>query len=197
MNFTSHIDYVVKKSTQKLGALAKVRKCVNRPTALMLYKSMILPHFDYCSIVYMHTSAANLNRLQVIQNSACRIIFLANRDCHVTDMHRTLKLTLLDTRRKVQLSIFIHRNVYPEIETVISDMYVPLADVTRRATRQSDTNQLKVSRVKTCYGQKSISYCGPLSWNLLPDELHCIKNTDTFKLHLNKSSTFLFENHPT
>ena len=60
LNFNSHIDFIVKKSSQKLGALAMVRKCINRPTSLMLYKSMILPHFDYCSIVYMNTSQANL-----------------------------------------------------------------------------------------------------------------------------------------
>ena len=83
LNFNNHIDFLVKKSTQKLGALGKVRKCVRRSTALMLYKIMNLPHFDYCSIIYMNTSELNLPKLQVIQNSACRIILLADRDSHV------------------------------------------------------------------------------------------------------------------
>ena len=158
---------------------------------------MILPHFDYCSIVYMNTSQLNLTKLQTTQNSACRIILLADRDCHISDMHRTLNLMMLSTRRKIQLSAFNHRNVYPEVCTVVSNMYVPLGDVTGRETRQSNTNQVKVKRVRTCYGQKAISYCGPLSWNYLPVDVRCIRNISTFKLHLHKNSSALFENHPT
>ena len=101
-------------------------------------------------------------------------------------MHRALTLDLLSTRRKIHLNIFDHRNVYPEIETVVFDMYIPLGNVTRRATIQSNTNQMKVKRVRTCNGQKSISYCGPLSWNYLLDDVQCIRNIDTFKLHLKK-----------
>ena len=156
LNFSSHIEFLIKKSTQKLGALAKVRKCINRSTSLMLYKSMLLPHFDYCDIVYMHTSQVNLNRLQLIQNSACRIILLADRECHISDMHRDLNLKYLSTRRKIHLNIFNHCNVFPETETVVSNMYVPLSSVTGRSTRQSEYYHLKVGRVRTCYGQKAV-----------------------------------------
>ena len=86
-----------KKATQKLWALAKVRKCINCLTALVRYKNLILLYLDYCDIVYMHASQLNRNCLQIIQNSACRIIVLADRDHGITEMHRSLNLELLST----------------------------------------------------------------------------------------------------
>ena len=197
LNFTDHVEYLGKKATQKLGAIAKVRKCIGRSTTLTLYKSMVLPHFDYCDIVYMNTSVYNLNRLQYIQNSACRIILLADKDTRIADMHRDLKLEMLYTRRKVHLSNFNHRNVYPEIETTISNMYIPLSSLNVRETRQGSTMCMKVPLVKTCMGQKAISYIGPSSWNQLPVEARLIAKFDTFKNHLKRICMNLFENHPT
>ena len=132
LTFNQYIEYLGKKSTQKLGAIAKVRKCIGRSTTLMLYASMVLPHFDYCDIVYMNTSISNLNRLQYIQNSTCRIILLADKDTRIIDMHGELNLEMLITRRKIHLNVFNHKNVYPEISTTITCMYVPVTTVSRR-----------------------------------------------------------------
>ena len=163
----------------------------------MLYKSMVLPHFDYCDIVYMNTSMYNLNRLQCLQNSACRIILLADKDTRITDMHRDLKLEMLSTRRLVHLNAFNHKNVYAEVDTLISVMYVPVTNVSRRQTRQSTSMCMRVPVVRSCTGQKAISYIGPSSWNQLPQDLRLIKNHDTFKVHLKEFSRIMFENHPT
>ncbi len=197
LTFNSHIEFLGKKATQKLGAIAKVRKCIGCSTTLMLYKSIVLPHFDYCDIVYMNTSLYNLNRFQYIQNSVCRIILLADKDTRIVDMHRDLKLEMLSTRRLIHLNAFNHKNVYPEIDTLISAMYVPVTNVSRRQTRQSTSMCMTVPAVRSCTGQRAISFIGPKSWNQLPQDLRLIKNHDTFKYHLKEFSRILFENHPT
>ncbi len=185
------------KATQKLGAIAKVHKCIGCYTTLMLYKSMVLPHFDYCDIVYMNTCLHDLNKLQYIQNSACRIILLADKDTRIADMHRDLKLDMLDTRRKIHLYVFNHRNVYSEIATTISSMYIPSTNVSKRITRQGTTICMHVQQVRSCTSQKAISHIGPCSWNQLPQEVRLIKSHDMFKTHLKEFSRILFENHPT
>ena len=197
LNFSAHIEHLGKKATQKLGAIAKVRKCINRSTTLMLYKSMVLPHFDYCDVVYMNTSIQNLNRLQSIQNSACRIILLADKETRISDMHRDLKLEMLSTRRQIHLNTFNHKNVYVETETTISSMYIPLSRISNRNTRQGTTMCMRVPAVRTCVGQKAISYIGPCSWNQLPQDARLISDHDSFKKYLKEFMMILFENHPT
>ncbi len=131
---------------------------------LILYKSLVLPHFDYCDILYMHTSLYNLNKLQYIQNSVCRIILLADKETRIVDMHRDLQLDLLVTRIKVHLSIFNHHNVYPEVTTALSALYVPVANLSKRQTRKGSTMCMSVPAVRSCISRKATSFIGPCSW---------------------------------
>ena len=102
------------KATRKLGVIRKVNECLNRSTVLTLYKSLVLPLFDYCDTVYMSTSLANLSKLQLIHNQACRTILLAGRYISVLDMHRTLKLQLLQDRRMVHMALECHKSIHFE-----------------------------------------------------------------------------------
>ena len=111
--FNWHIDSK-KKATQKLGALGKVWKCVHPSTALTPNKSWVLLHSEYCDSAYIQTSQLNLNTLQIIQNSACRTLLLASRDCQTSDMHRDLNLMYLNTRRLIHVQSLNHRNIYFE-----------------------------------------------------------------------------------
>ena len=76
LHFHQHIDYVVDKTTARLGLLYKTRWLFDQPTAIMLYKSIISPHFDYGSVIYEVAPNNQLSRVQVIQNAAARLILL-------------------------------------------------------------------------------------------------------------------------
>ncbi len=84
LHFHQHVDYVVDKTTARLGLLYKTRWLFNQQTALMLYKSIISPHFDYGSVIYEVAPIYQLSRLQIIQNAAARLILLEEFDCPYT-----------------------------------------------------------------------------------------------------------------
>ena len=75
--FEDHIIFSYNKASCKLGALAKIRKHVDQYKALILYESLVLPHFDYCDTVFMTTTNMMLNKVQLLQNNVCRTILLA------------------------------------------------------------------------------------------------------------------------
>ena len=52
LTYKAHIKNVISKVTHKLSVLTKLRKYLDTRTSLILYKSMILPHFDYGDIVF-------------------------------------------------------------------------------------------------------------------------------------------------
>ncbi len=62
LDFTSHIDYIYRKSCHKLGAIRKARTFVGRKIALHLYKSLVIPLVDYCDIVYHTATKESLNK---------------------------------------------------------------------------------------------------------------------------------------
>ena len=96
--FDKHIDYVVDKTTTKLGVLYKTRWLFDMETARMLYSALIVPHFDLGNTVYTVAAHYQLNRLQVIQNAAGQLILLADSRASTYEIHERLKWDTLATR---------------------------------------------------------------------------------------------------
>ena len=95
LTFDEHVTYIITKALKKLGILRRAHEYLNMNTKILLYKSLVLPHLDYCDLIYMCTTEENLQRLQYIQNCACRIILRADIYTSVTEMHHELKLPTL------------------------------------------------------------------------------------------------------
>ncbi len=87
LTFREHINYIYTKSSKKLGILRKAREFLDRKTSILLYKSLIVPYSDYCDTTYMCGNAADLNSLQMIQNTVCRTILRMPKDTSIDLMH--------------------------------------------------------------------------------------------------------------
>ncbi len=82
LSFKEHIEQISKKVNKRLGMLSRIIKNITRDTALMLYKSLFLPHLEFCDIVW-DACANNLkNTIQKLQNRACKLIVKTNRYMH-------------------------------------------------------------------------------------------------------------------
>ena len=104
LGFTEHVDWVYKKAGMKLEALRKIQGNTKPNTALSLFKSLVLPYFDYCDSAYTCTSLANLNELHLLPNAVCRTILLADFDEHIDIMHKHLGLLYLDDHRDFHMA---------------------------------------------------------------------------------------------
>ena len=100
LTFTQHIDHIKSKVNVKLGTLRRIRSTINKPTALMFYKTLILPHFDYGDILYDSLKQNDSRSLQVLQNRGLRIILRKDIYELVDMMHTALNMDQLDIRRK-------------------------------------------------------------------------------------------------
>ena len=58
---------------------------------------------DYCDVAYMQSNQGKLQKLQLWQNMACRIVLKVESRDHIKDMHNELKLDLLADRRRCHL----------------------------------------------------------------------------------------------
>ena len=73
--------------------------------SLTWYKSLVLPLLDYGDVIYM---CATEDKLQLIQNCACRIILGAGR---------RLNLMRPSVRGNLHRNCQCHKNVYNEVKT--------------------------------------------------------------------------------
>ncbi len=162
----------------------------------MLYKSLVLPHFDYVDVVYMTATNEQLGRLQLIQKQSCRIL-RAHKRTHITDMHTMLKLPMLDTRRNNHLSALCHKNIYDAEESSLNYVFTRVADNRSRTTRHSSKMNMVVPNIRSTKGRLSIRYRGPKHWNGLTNKQKDIENHDTFKRNLYTIHDQTLDNHPT
>jgi hypothetical protein len=75
-NLTSknHIDTICKKVSSGLGALKRVRRFVDRETAVKAYRGLIEPYLNYCCPVWDGIGSELSSKSQKLQNRAARMI---------------------------------------------------------------------------------------------------------------------------
>ncbi len=163
----------------------------------MLYKSLVLPHLDYCDTVFMTASVTVLNKLQLIQNSACRTILLAEARTSTDEMHKELGLLKLNERRQLHLCFQLHKNIYVDDTSSLSKFFTPVIAVTGHRTRGAVGKSMVVVNLRSDTGRKAFSYHGPNSWNALPLQLRSIEIFNDFKKAVSEQVHDLFGDHPT
>ncbi len=194
-----HIEKLYSKTCQKLGAVRKSRNCLNEKTALILYKSLVLPHIDYGDVVYSTANKDLLDKLQKIQNRACRIICKGSRYDSATELHQRLNLPKLKDRAELNLSLLCHKSVYSNGDiTGLSRYFIPLENLDRaRVTRALYDKSVVVPFVCTATGRKAFEFRGPTKWNNIPASQRQIEKFEQFKSSICKRSDSTMDNHPT
>ncbi len=85
-----HVDTICRKIACKVGVLKHLKRIVPHETLKQLYNSIVLPHFDYCDIIYGTCTKENLSRLQKLQNRAARFLTGSGPRAHREDMYKKL-----------------------------------------------------------------------------------------------------------
>ena len=137
----------------KIGAIKKCRNYLSQSLTLVLYKSLVVPLMDYCDVAYMQTNQNTLNRLQIVQNIACRVILKAAPRNHISDMHKELKLDYLHDRRKLHLLAECHKCIHTTDNYPLKRYFKLNMTNPNRRTRRVCRYDVLVPRVKTSTGQ--------------------------------------------
>jgi hypothetical protein len=74
LSWDKHIDKIAKKIPSGIGAIRKLKSCVDHNTLICAYNALIRPHLDYCCEVWETVGVTLSDRLQQLQNMAARVI---------------------------------------------------------------------------------------------------------------------------
>lgn len=77
--FDKHVNYICKKVGMKVSVLIRLRNELNSFQKLNLYKSIIQPHFSYCSSILFLCNKTDILRLQKMQDKCMKNILRAKR----------------------------------------------------------------------------------------------------------------------
>ena len=104
LSFSKHITSVVNMVTYKMMLLGKMRKYLNEEVAVLIYKSMLLPFFDYADVIFHKANTKEVGKLQILQNKCLRICLGKDRRFSTNGAHKLAKVPFLKDRRTAHVN---------------------------------------------------------------------------------------------
>ncbi len=143
---------------------------------------------DYCSALLGGCPASSINKLQVVQNAADRVLTRSRKYDHITPLLHSLHWLPIKfhIRYKILLLTFKALNgLTPAYLTSLLSRYNP-----SRSLRLQNSGLLVVPRIaKSTKGGRAFSHLAPKLWNSLPDN---VRGSDTRSLFKSRLKTHLF-----
>ena len=177
LNFTDHVSELCKNGNQKLHALARISKYLEKDKLRIIMKTFIQSQFNYCPLVWMFHNRTLNHKINKLHERALRIVYksenltfqeLLEKDDSVTIHHKNLQRLATEMYKiKNHLSPLAVREFFPE----------KVHKQELRYKRHWETYNVRTVK----YGTETIKHMGPKTWNLVPNEIRESKSLLEFK----------------
>ena len=177
LNFDEHITNICRKANLKLQALARISFFLNKTKLKTIMTAFIESQFSYCSLIWMFHSRKLNKKINRVHERSLRIVYkdydssfevLLDIDNSFSIHHRNLqKLATEMFKVKNKLSPHFMHKVFPE-------SHVPY-------NLRKDT-YFKTKNIHSVHnGLDTLSYRGPKTWDLVPNNIKQSPNLNIFK----------------
>ena len=177
LDFNEHLSNICKKVGKKLHALRRISNLMNKDKLRIIMKAFIESQFSYCPLVWMFHSRTLNNRINILHEKALRLVYndhnlsfneLLELDNSFTIHHRNLqKLATEIFKVKNNLSPVFMKNVFPDSTNPYNLRHMP---------------EFQSANIHSVYnGTETISFRGPKTWALVPENIKMSKSLPEFK----------------
>ncbi|XP_060760437.1 uncharacterized protein LOC132870681, partial [Neoarius graeffei] len=188
LSFETHIDNITRIAFFHLRNIAKIRNLMSLHDAEKLVHAFVTSRLDYCNALLSGCSNKCINKLQLVQNAAARVLTRTRKYDHIMPVLSTLHWLPIKFRidYKILLLTFKALNgLAPQYLSELLLLYDP-----PRLLRSKGAGYLLVPRiVKATSGGRAFSYKAPLLWNSLPSS---VRESDTVSAFKSRLKTYLF-----
>ena len=165
LSVNSHVKNVANIISYKVVLRVKIRKFLTQDVAPKIYKSMVLPYFDYGDVIYGNANQEGLEKLQRLQNKCLKICMGFNVRHGTANLHRVTKLPMLGVRRVAHVNNFMYTRLG-------NPSYIDNRDIRTRA-HDGPLFSVKVPKIEMY--KRSVKYAGAVQWNNLDPDIRAIK----------------------
>ena len=182
LDFNNHVSNLCKKVSLKLHALTRISRFMSTDQLRIVMKAFVESQFGYCPLVWMFHSRTLNNSINQLHERALRLTYkdpkssfddLLQKDNSFTIHHRNLqKLAVEMFKVKNNLPPNFMNDVFPESTNPYNLRNAPT---------------FKVSNTHSVYnGTETISFRGPKTWALVPNDIKQSKSLAEFKAKIRR-----------
>ncbi len=150
-------------------------KMLTRFQVLVLQSDIIVPPV-YCNALLGGCPASSINKLQIVQNAAARVLTRSRKYDHITSILQSLHWLPIKFRISYKILLLTYKalnDLAPAYLTNLLSRYNPT-----RSVRSQNSGLLVVPRIaKSTKGGRTFSYLAPKLWNSIPDNIRGFRHT--------------------
>ena len=146
LTFKEHVASVSGRTVGKIKLLGRISGFIPQQTNLMLYKTLILPIFDYCDFVWDCLSQHDAQTLQKLQNMALKNVPQVDQLTLMIAVHETVALPYLHIRQKQHTAGMMYKVSNDQVPEGVKILFRHVQNVSTRITRQSQSNNFCIPR---------------------------------------------------
>ena len=166
LNFSEHVKKVCNKINSSISLLARTRKFVDQPTAFLLYNALVLPHIDFCCMVWS-AKRTLVSKIKKLQNRALCIVFKLPPLSHTNLLFSNFNTTVAQ-RIHFQLACQAFRASTGVVPDCLCQRLNPIQPGNRPMTRAITHGNFIISKPKREIFKNSFSYRAPSFLNGVP-----------------------------
>ena len=131
------VNNVMRKIFGKLALLRRLKVFLDPSTLNTIYKALVQPHFDYCSVAWYGRYSDDMHKLDVLQKRCARVILGVNSFTPSNEMFHELKWQKLFNRRNYFTALMVFKCLNGLAPSYLQSKFSYVRDHHERDTRQS------------------------------------------------------------
>ena len=193
LKWNLHIDHLTTIISRNIGVMNRSKFFLDTHLLILLYNSLILPYINYCCVVWGFTFPSYLNKIELLQKRAVRIITHQHRLAHTEQIFKSLKLLKVHAIAKQQAIILLHRKLTLFLPTHVDGLFT-LNDCSDARTR--NPQHFIEPFTKRLYCTRNVTWLGPRIWNkIMATQFNIQSIMNMSKLQVKKlSKEYFLEN---
>ena len=173
LNFNYHLKNVINTISYKLYIFSKIRTYLTEQSAIIVYKTMVLPYFDYGDVVFMFSNKKLLSKLDRLHKRGLKISIKLSTNFSDIQLFNYCNISNLENRRIVHLRNFLFNRKHLCENNENEETMV--------CTRAKSGPVFNINKPNCEAYKRSICYSGGLEWNNLNSDIRNIDNLFEFK----------------
>ncbi|KAI5104189.1 hypothetical protein C0J45_5815, partial [Silurus meridionalis] len=173
MSFKNHINQVSKTAFFHLRNISKLRNMLSISDAEKLVHAFMTSRIDYCNALLGGCPASLINKLQLVQNAAARVLTRSRKYDHITPILSSLHW--LPVKFRIDYKLLTYKTLNGLATMYLSSLLIRYNP--SHSLKSQNFGLLVVPRIaKSTKGGRAFSHLAPKLWNSLPDS---VRGSDT------------------
>jgi hypothetical protein len=191
MKLTHHVNNICRTGFYNIKNFAAIRKHLDLETAKVAAHAFVTSTLDYANSLLYGLPKKQINKIQLVQNAATRVVMKLMKYDHITEARKKLHWLPIEARIDFKIIVLTWKGLNNMAPSYIRDMLKINERRTDLRSNNSIILEVPKTKLKGC-GDRAFCKAAPILWKDLPHELRNTEKLNTFKSRL---ETHLFKKY--